>query len=237
MKYRSERLRDALAAQYALGTLRGRARGRFERSLKDDPQLRGTVASWEGLLAPLNDSIEPVGPPARVWRSIQSRVRPASRGRDGRVGLWANLGFWRAAAVVTSAAAAVLAAWVALVASIPQQETMVVVMSDDRSVPVLTVSWAVHDQGPERLRVRVLGHAKMDPDTAWELWMLPDGGGKPVSLGLIDTRETQTVTVPARIARAVNAAWGLAMSVEPKGGSPTGLPTGPVLCKGVRTRL
>ena len=189
------------------------------------------------MLAPLNDSIEPVEPPARVWRNIQSRVRPAVRGRGARAGIWADLSFWRAAAVVTSAAAVVLAASVALVASIPQQETMVVVMSGDQSTPALTVSWLIRDQGAERLRVRVMGHAKMDPDTAWELWMLPGGEGKSVSLGLIDTRETQAVTVPARMAAAVNAAWGLAMSVEPKGGSPTGLPSGPVLYKGPRARM
>jgi anti-sigma-K factor RskA len=196
------------------------------------------VAWWEGLLAPLNDGTEPVEPPARFWRNIQSRVGPAVRRQGARAGIWADLSFWRVATFVTSAAAAVLAAWVAaLIASTPPQQIMVVVMSDDRSTPALTVSWPIGDRGAERLRVRVMGHAKMDPDTAWELWMLPGGGGKPVSLGLIDTRETQMVTVPARIAAALNAAWGLAMSVEPRGGSATGLPSGPVLYKGPRAQM
>jgi anti-sigma-K factor RskA len=46
MKYRNELVREALAAEYALGTLQGRARRRFERSLKDDPALRRHVAGW-----------------------------------------------------------------------------------------------------------------------------------------------------------------------------------------------
>ena len=35
----------------------------------------------------------------------------------------------------------------------------------------------------------------------------------------------------------INSAVALAMSVEPKGGSPTGLPTGPVIYQGPRIKL
>ena len=114
---------------------------------------------------------------------------------------------------------------------------MVVVLADDKSTPAMTISWHMAGRGDRQLRVRVIGHQVMDPDTAWELWMLPGGDRKPVSLGLITTHETQAVTVPAHLLPAIDAAWGLAMSVEPKGGSPTGLPTGQVLYKGQCTRL
>ena len=46
MKYRNEAIREALAAEYALGTLQGPARQRFERSLKDDPALRRPVCQF-----------------------------------------------------------------------------------------------------------------------------------------------------------------------------------------------
>ena len=36
---------------------------------------------------------------------------------------------------------------------------------------------------------------------------------------------------------AINSALALAMSVEPEGGSPTGLPTGPVIYQGPRLEL
>ena len=72
----------------------------------------------------------------------------------------------------------------------------------------------------------------MASNTAWELWMLPGGEQKPVSLGLITTHETQVVKIPEALAARLDAAYGLAMSVEPAGGSSTGLPTGPVLYAG-----
>jgi anti-sigma-K factor RskA len=82
------------------------------------------------------------------------------------------------------------------------------------------------------MRIRVIGHADMAPGTAWELWMLPGEDQRPVSLGLITTHDAQTVIVPEPLSAKLDQAQGLAMSVEPAGGSPTGLPTGPVLYAG-----
>jgi len=235
VKYRNESLREALAAEYALGTLQGRARRRFERALKDDPGLRRRVADWQARLDPLNDRVPPVAPPARVWRAIQRRVRPPAA-RGGLAALWDNLGFWRGAALVSLSAALVLGASLGLLRPEPSN-LMVVVMSDAQAQPVMTVSWDTDARGEKRMRIRVVGHAQMAPDTAWELWMLPGGDRKPVSLGLVTTHQTQNLIVPQAISAEIDAAWGLAMSVEPEGGSPTGLPTGPVLYKGQCTAL
>lgn len=240
MKYQSEHVRDALAAEYALGTLQGRARRRFERSLKDDPRLRQLVAQWQGRLAPLDALIEPMQPPARVWRAIRDRIQAGSRRRAlaGSRGFWANLGFWRGAALASAAVAVALAVTLAVITPATHRpDTMVVVMSDDKSTPALSVSWPTQQKGHPKLRIRVLGHAEMPTGTAWELWMIPGGDQKPVSLGLINTDPTQELVIPQKLAPVINSAWGLAMSVEPAGGSPTGLPTGPVIYKGQRIGL
>jgi anti-sigma-K factor RskA len=228
-------LREALAAEYVLGTMSGRARRQFERQLQRDPALRREVSRWQERLAPLNAQIVPVNPPARVWRRIERRLSPATGGAGG---LWHSLGFWRGATVASALAALALAAYLALlVPATRPRETMVVVMSDDRATPAMTISWQTGGHKDRLLRVRVIGHQVMDPQTTWELWMLPGGDRKPVSLGLITTHETQSVRIPGELVPAVDAAWGLAMSVEPTGGSPTGLPTGPVLYKGRCTKL
>jgi anti-sigma-K factor RskA len=234
MKYLNQQLREALAAEYVLGVLQGRARRRFERSLKDDPRLRSLVAQWQNRLAPLDALAEPVRPPARVWHAIRERVRLGS----GRRSVWASLRLWRAAALVSTAAAVALAVSLAVLApSRHAPETMVVVMSGEDARPAMTVSWPVQPKGEPKLRIRVLGHPEMPAGTAWELWMLPGGDQKPVSLGLIGTEPTQELTIPRGLAPLIDRAWGLAMSVEPSGGSPTGLPTGPVLYKGQCTKL
>jgi anti-sigma-K factor RskA len=59
----------------------------------------------------------------------------------------------------------------------------------------------------------------------FELWALPTGSAKPVPLGLLPTAEGAVLTHAA----VPKQPFVLLVSLEPKGGSPTGLPTGPVM--------
>jgi anti-sigma-K factor RskA len=232
MRLSNDKLRDALAAEYVLGTMPARARARFGVLLHSDPALRRAVADWERRLTPLAETLPESPPPARLWRRIHGRLFERSHTR----GLWGSIAFWRFAAFAAGAVALAIG-----LSSIDLREPagqMVTIMSDvTTESPAMTVAWNADTPGGRVLRIRVIGHAEMAPDTAWELWMLPGGDKPPVSLGLITTHETQTLIVPESLAPRLDQAWGLAMSVEPEGGSPTGLPTGPVLYMGqcVRT--
>jgi anti-sigma-K factor RskA len=115
MNYADPELRDRLAAEYALGTLRGPARRRFERLLSGDARLRDAAEDWELRVNLLGESAPPVAPPARVWEGIAERIGPgAAATRDSLLNrLWDSLGFWRAASLLATAAAA-LAVYVAL---------------------------------------------------------------------------------------------------------------------------
>lgn len=226
--YSNPQLRDKLAAEYVLGTLRGRAR--FQSLLKYDVSLRRLVAEWEARLTPMAAAAGEIAPPARVWQKIAARIGAASV----RGGWWASLALWRTLAAAS--ATAVLALGIYLGAA-PRPEppiTMVAVMSDDQSRPAMVVSWPPREEGRDyHIRIRIIqDHPTMAVNTSWELWMLPAGKQPPVSLGLVTTDLTQIITIRPALATRVWEAWGVALSVEPKGGSPTGAPTGPVIFKG-----
>ena len=68
--------------------------------------------------------------------------------------------------------------------------------------------------------------AEVQPGNSLELWGLPPGAAAPVSLGVIP------VTGQIRIPAIVSAGTLLLVSSEPKGGSPTGAPTGTVVYRG-----
>ncbi len=231
MKFANEALRNKLAAEYVLGTMSARARRRFEINLKENPALRRAVAQWEQRLTPLALALPEIEPPPRVWQAIESRIHP---GRQGGPGFWESLSFWRISSFASGLVALALLILVALPGVPPADDTrMVVVMNDlQTSNPAMTVSWEPRKPGKRVMRIRVIGHADMAPGTAWELWMLPGKEQKPVSLGLITTHDAQIVIVPEPLAAKLDGAEGLAMSVEPAGGSPTGLPSGPVLYAG-----
>jgi anti-sigma-K factor RskA len=231
MRFADQALRDKLAAEYVLGTMSMRARRRFEIYLRGNPQLRKAVSQWEFRLASLTDAVAPIAPPQRVWQAVRERLH------FGRVSsaFWEKLSFWR----LSSFASGLLALALILFVALPKPQApddagrMVVVMNDlATSKPAMTASWEPGQRGGRSLRIRVIGHAEMAANTAWELWMLPGGDQAPVSLGLITTHETQIVQVPQQLAARLDASQGLAMSVEPAGGSPTGRPSGPILYAG-----
>ena len=228
--YKSPQLRDKLAAEYVVGTLRGRARARFQALLRYDPDLRRIVAEWEARLTPLAAAAGEIAPPARVWQAVARRIAGAARGGGSRTGL----AFWRGLAVTSAAFVLILAAFIGVAPRPEPPMAMVAVMNDDKGQPALVVYWppmkAMRDP---YVRIKVVQeHPVMAPGTTWEMWMLPPGKDAPVSMGLITTDADQTMKLRPALASRMEGAWGLAMSVEPKGGSPTGAPTGPVIFKG-----
>ena len=223
--YKNPQLRDRLASEYVIGTLRGRARARFQALLRYDPGLRQIVAEWEARLTPLAAAAGEIEPPARLWRAVARRI--SGGGTRG-------LAFWRGLAVASSAFVLILATFIGLAPRPDPPMAMVAVMSDDKGQPALVVSWppmkAMRDP---HVRIKVVQeHPVMDSGTTWEMWMLPGGQATPVSMGLITTDVDQTMPIQPALVSRMEGAWGMAMSVEPKGGSPTGAPTGPVIFKG-----
>ena len=222
-------LRERLAAEYVLGTLRGRARDRMRRWLREDAALARAVAEWEARLTPLAQAVQPVRAPARVWDGIEARLGAARPG-----GWWDRVGFWRPLGILTSGAMAALLAAVALLpAEKPAPaEAMpaayIAVLSDPKTQrPVLVATAGRHDA---RLSVRALDPAILVAGRSLELWAVPRKGG-PKSLGLVEA-EHATLQLAAPADRALGDIPLLAVSLEPKGGSPTGAPTGPVLYSG-----
>ena len=87
-----------------------------------------------------------------------------------------------------------------------------------------------------RLRIKAIAPVDIAADRALELWALPPGGN-PRSLGLIEPSGVVQIALSAPAETALAQIPALAVSLEPKGGSPTGLPTGPVLYSGPIQRL
>ena len=88
-------------------------------------------------------------------------------------------------------------------------------------------AWMLRAQDRNRIEITALNAPPATAGRAYELWLIPDADAPPQSLGLLPASGRQTVTVPAALRTQ------LAVSIEPAGGSPTGLPTGPVIYRGV----
>ena len=71
--------RDALAAEYVLGTLAAEEREQAEALLAIDRGFAETVRLWEHRLGELNVMVEAVEPPADVWERIRNDIDGAGR--------------------------------------------------------------------------------------------------------------------------------------------------------------
>nr|WP_315242001.1 anti-sigma factor [uncultured Albidiferax sp.] len=242
-------LLDKLAASYALGTLRGAARRRFETLAREQAPVRAAALIWQARIGSVAELQIPAQPATAVWTRIDNLVqadvqrqamRDAQATAPATGGWLRNLFLWRGAA-----AAGVAAAIVAMVVGVDQRAQLgtqiaslqtqllatpqikyVAVLADGKADPSMLVTF---DARTNKLLLQRVGGYQEASDKSLQLWALPPQGG-PRSLGVLGTDKLLRLTAGEGDVQAVPT---LAISLEPKGGVPSaGGPTGPVLFTG-----
>jgi anti-sigma-K factor RskA len=212
VKSANRELVDRLAGEYVLGTLRGRARRRFERWLLS-PQVGALVKAWEDRLSGLEPTLHGVTPPPTVWRGIETRLELRKLTR-------APLTRWLAVA-----AAAMFFALVGVFA-LRQFGTQPVTQQAFIEQDAQTIYWRVELRGDnQEISLHVHKVHDLPPGKSHELWVIPASGGAPVSLGLLPHTGDHHRALTAAQRAALAGAKTLAVSLEPQGGSPNGSPT------------
>jgi anti-sigma-K factor RskA len=222
VKSANRELLDRLAAEYVLGTLRFRARKRFERWLLS-PQVGALVKAWEERLAGLEPPLTSIAPPATVWQGIETRLELRKLGR-APVSRYLAI----AASLLFFAMLGVFAVY-RFDGAVVEAPKLAVTQKAFIEANPETIYWRIELLGDnQELSMHVHVVHDVPAGKALELWALT-ASGAPVSLGLLPaTGDHHRVLNPAQRA-ALGGARQVAVSVEPVGGSPTGLPTGPVL--------
>lgn len=220
-----------LAGEYALGVLDAGEAAAFEARLAREPGLRMLYAEWAEDLAGLTDELEEVAPPMGMQAGIEAQLF-GTNPRRPFAGL-RGLGW-----LVGGAVAAALALYVTLNAGLLGQgptlpgapDYTAQVISEDGSLRILA-SYDIDEAG-----LRVEERSGTAPEgRVLELWLIA-GEGAPVSLGVLPEGEGALMPIDPAIAPRVPGGV-LAISEEPRGGSPTGAPTGRVLATGAVTPL
>lgn len=229
MKLDNPDLRSRLASEYVLGTMKGGARRRFDDYLKRDAQLRAEVKAWETHLTPLTERLAPVTPHPRVWTRIETRLNGvvARVPEDKKTtGLWESLAFWRSLGLGASGMAVAMLTAMLLLKPVDQGPMLTAVLAEENNVARVFVEQPKSGM----LMVKMVAPWKTMNGMSLELWVVPKDG-PPRSLGLInDTGETKLVLTG--MDEKLSGGLVFALSKEPPGGSPTGQPTGSVMCKG-----
>lgn len=253
---KNPQLLEHLASAYALGTLRGGARRRFEALAREQAPVRAATLVWQTRLASMNELQTQSAPSPAVWTRIDNLLqgeREATTMRaqrsaglqaaagENRLGAWLrSLLVWRGAA-----AAGALATVMAVVTGLNLRAELggevqalqaqllampqieyVAVLADNKSAASILVTF---DANSKKLTLQRVGSYQEAGDRSLQLWALPPAGG-PRSLGVLSQEKLLRLTAGESDIREVPT---LAISLEPKGGVPSaGGPTGPVLFSG-----
>ena len=219
-----------LAAEYVLGVLGAAERRDVERRLSEEPALASEVAFWEERLTGLTDAVAQASPPDATWSRIETAIEIAPRPPS----VWRSLTFWRSFALASATLAAASIAALAYIGLVPGgRAPLMATLSGSAGQPNFVA--AVTATG-NTLVIVPAALLTTDP-RAFELWLIPTGETRPRSLGLIQPGQPISLEIPSDLGGQLTPDATLAVSLEPPGGSPTGLPTGPVIAAGKLTNL
>ena len=254
-------LADRLAAAYALGTLRGGARRRFETQARQSPTLRAAALAWQERFAAMTELQPAQAPGPNVWKRIENMVAaepgPASvASASPQEGAWQQaMRWWRGATLAGAfAAVAALGVSVYLGNELSARESQLAQL--DRARSTLTqqnVQLVSQLQATPEIRyVAVLSDDKssasvlvtFDPKhntlTLKRVGNVQEGPDKSLQLWALPTggaplslgvMDTNAVVRLPAAENQIREAPALALTLEPKGGVQGG-PTGPVVFKG-----
>lgn len=228
-RYQRPECYQPLAWEYVLGTMTGRARQRFQRLIQERVYIAEAVNQAEQRMLPALQRLTPIVPPKRVWNSI-NRELAARKKVDHKIAWpWASAAF-------ASLSAFVFTLWLLLSAPAQVQPMMVaIVQSGDASTPAVMAQLVNGSAGDHSGRIVLtsssLPAAPLGKDL--EAWIVLNDQPAPVSVGVISRQGDKVVLeLDADLWDKHGNLAAFALSVEPKGGSPTGQPTGPIVYQG-----
>lgn len=219
-------------AEYVLGVLDADARAAVEREIAESSTAAEAEAQWRRRLSPLAEEISAEAPPEQLWQQIRAALQfdaPAERAGGG---LWGNLRLWHWLTLGTGTLLAAACATLVYIFVSRPPAPAIPYMAATITETDGQVAWtATMDIGKARMIVVPATPQPVQPDRTPELWLIPHSG-RPIAVGLISTHEPITLALSASLVARLGPSARLAVSIEPRGGSPTGLPTGPVVAAG-----
>lgn len=220
MNYDNQKLIDMLAAEYVLGTLTGSARKRFQRLMLTSTRIREATWIWEQHLNNLASSIQSEQPSDKVWQIISQRIdasKPIQSSTDSNV-IKPKAHIWKAWSLIATAASIILAV-IIWQPQAPVQPTQQIALFKDATERPL---WFI-DIDEQNLSIKASDKLVARNDKDYQLWMILKGQDTPISLGILPKDGVKSLLKDSRFSAQDIAL--LAISLEPIGGSPTGLPT------------
>jgi len=200
-----------------------------------DAAMAAQLERARSRFAALDDTADSLPLPVDLWQRVEASLDQEQDAGPGEqptaeiikfLPLHKAMTKWRATALSGIAAALLLAValgWSLLNVTEP---TVIAVLLDSQGQPIALV------EGNENNKtlITLLESARVPDDRVMQVWTKPEEDGSPVSLGLLAAARSRTLSVDGLPPPRQDQLYEI--TYEPLGGSPTNLPTGPILGKG-----
>ncbi len=236
-----ERL-DRLAREYALGTLAGAARRRFERVLRQSPAALRAVGAWQERLGGLAGAVPAMQPGESVWRSLEQRLFTTPRPAPGGPLQWLGT-LLSARALGGVLAGALLCIGLlrfqpGLIGLEPQSDTLpqsyVGLLTDSAGRPTVLASSKRHGTV---MTVKLLQPVAIPAGSVAQLWALPKDGSAAFPVGVVPGSGTGTVVLADTSEKLFFNVSQLAVSIEAAPAKTGGKPSGDFVLSGHCVKL
>jgi anti-sigma-K factor RskA len=230
---------ERLAGEYALGTLAGRARRRFEAVMHAHPAVARAAAAWDRRLAPLAAGLGELGAGEALWRRIEQRAFGAPSAASRRPSWWQRL--------FAPLPAGALAAGLTVGAAVPLVWQVIDAQRQETQLPESYVGVLATADGKPGLIVsslrrgdtvdlKPLARVAVPAGSRMVLWTL-DAQGVPQAVGALPPLERfASMKIAGSAEVAFQRAVELAVSIEAAGSLPV-QPTLPYVYRGLCGKL
>jgi anti-sigma-K factor RskA len=219
-----------LVAEYVLGLLPDAEREALRARLKAEPLLRSDLNFWRSRFASLDVEFAEQAAPTGVWPRIEQRLFTGQQ----KGGWWNSLALWRSVAAGAFAVAAIAVA-INVTTPKPDPKAFAAELVAALHAEGSNVSFVALYSNTGELRITPLsGDQPSDKD--YELWAIEDGQAAK-SMGVIAANSRNDVKIAPDILVDFGEGTTLAVTLEAKGGSPTGVAQGPIVALGKATLI
>ncbi|MFU1479577.1 anti-sigma factor domain-containing protein [Roseovarius sp. C7] len=225
---------DILINEVVLGLANEADVARVEEMASRDPAVAAQLDRARSRFAPLDDTADEVPLPDGFWSRVEGDLNAAP---DDTTSGWAEvvdlssvrraMTRWRGAVFSGIAAALLLAMTLSWTLMTPVEPSVIAVLLNDQGEAIALVEV----RRDNTTLVTLLEQAQVPSERVMQVWTKPDDDGPPVSLGLLTSGRSETLVIEGLPAPHPQQLYEI--TVEPAGGSPTDLPTGPILGKGL----
>ena len=229
------------AGEYVLGTLDSDSVVEVNEQMNTDTELREMVVHWQEKLQPLSATVEPVVPPQAVWQRISdelgfstppiavtpssvSRFDPERRVKRQRSRRRSKAWQWVGSVALAASTVLAVALWQTQQKLSAPSFDVVSVVNDADNNPLWVINASLQRN---TVQVTALAPPTINDNQDHQLWLVKPNDEGVSSLGLLPRDANVTVSNSVDLLR--EDAIAFAVSLEPLGGSPEPVPTGPVL--------